>query len=175
MSEERLTYEGILRFSKEQALKQLAEGKSLEYIIVGIVNHVSMWAGENVRQYQKDYPVKPEPKVEKSPWRPISSAPKDGTMILVTETPNGEHWNVVPACWMSQGAGRDEGHPLVADQSDNSCIADWWGITPSRRSDHGPLYTHWLPLAITPVCWMPFPAMEDEAKLNRRMSQLYKD
>ncbi len=93
-----------------------------------------------------------------SPWKPISSAPLDGEVILVTETPNGEIWNVMPAVYMNPGSG-----------------PGWWGVCPSRRSDEqGPLPTKWLPLSITPVCWMPMPKPETDVKLRRRLSQLFK-
>jgi len=32
-------------------------------------------------------------------WRPINTAPTDGTMVLVCETPNGEVWNVLAAAY----------------------------------------------------------------------------
>lgn len=168
---DRLSYDGMLRYWKEQALKMLSEGANLQAVIVGIINHTSQWAGENVREHDATHPVKAVPK---SPWQPISTAPKDGTLILVTETPNGEHWNVLPACWMAQGAERERMHPLVPDPTNNAHRGYWWGITPSHRSGDGPLHTHWLPLACTPICWMPIPDMEDVSKLNRRMAQLYR-
>jgi hypothetical protein len=100
-------------------------------------------------------------------WEPISSAPKDGTMILVTETPNGEHWNVVVACWMAHKA---------EDIIPNEHLGDWWGIDVARwRDTEGPLPVRWKPLAISPVCWMPFPDHEPISKLNRRMAALYRN
>lgn len=41
----------------------------------------------------------------KDGWRPMSSAPKDGTMVLITETPNGEVYHVLPAMYMNLGGG----------------------------------------------------------------------
>ena len=97
-------------------------------------------------------------------WLPMRSAPKDGTMILVTETPNAEHWNVVPASWMAYGR---------TDDPDNSKHGGWWGVDASRYTNEGPLYTKFKPLACTPICWMPFPEAEDIGKLRRRAGQIY--
>ena len=111
-------------------------------------------------------------------WLPISKAPKDGTMILVTETRNGEAWNVIPACWMaltSQEQSDKEFFENGGLPPNNSHKGSWWGICATRWSREGPLYTRFKPLACTPVCWMHFPEMESETKLNRRMSQLYRN
>jgi len=64
-------------------------------------------------------------------WLPISKAPKDGTMILVTETPNGEAWNVIPACWMaltSQEQSDKEFFENGGLPPNNSHKGSWWGI-----------------------------------------------
>lgn len=101
----------------------------------------------------------------------MRSAPRDGTMILICETPNGEHWNVMPASYqLHLGEPRMEG---------------FWGVST----------TSWLPahlihergqavresglpadfkgVAITPLCWQPMPACEPVEKLRRRASQVY--
>ena len=86
-------------------------------------------------------------------------------MILVTETPNGEHWNVVPASWMAYGQN---------DNPDNSSHGDWWGVDVSHWSPgEGPLHVRLKALSITPVCWMRYPVRESLAKLNRRAAQIY--
>jgi hypothetical protein len=83
----------------------------------------------------------------------------DGTVIIVTETPNGEAWNVMPAAYMNHGGSS----------------LSWWGIYPSKMSNEpGEHPTKWRPLAITPVCWMPMPKPEAEATLRRRLSQLFR-
>ncbi len=120
---------------------------------------------------------KPQAAKTKSPWRPMSKAPKDGTTILVTETPNGEAWNVVAACWMAEGSG--EGGRMKPDERgrypDNTEAGRWWGITPARWSpSEGPLYVRWRALAITPVCWMPMPEPDSEKSLRRRMASASK-
>lgn len=102
-------------------------------------------------------------------WLPMTSAPMDGTVILVTETPNGEHWNVMPACYMNYIGGSP-------GQVENGTLS-WIGIAPSRYSGEGgdcPLPVRWKPLFITPVCWMPMPSAEPESKLRRRLSQLFR-
>lgn len=108
----------------------------------------------------------------KSPWRPIRTAPLDGTEILVTETPNGEHWNVLLAAWMNYGGG----DPRLGQEPVGSI--GWFGVAPSRYSGQGgdcQLPCQWKPLAITPVCWMPMPAMDAETTLRRRLGQLYSE
>jgi hypothetical protein len=102
-------------------------------------------------------------KRKRSKWLPMTSAPKDGTMILVTETPNGEHWNVMPACWMAHRA---------ENINPNDRLGDWWGIDVARwHPSEGPLPVRWKPLAITPVCWQPFPVADSERGLRRRLAK----
>lgn len=94
-----------------------------------------------------------------SDWRPMSSAPKDGTIILVCETGNGEVWRAWPACWMAPGDCAD--------------IAGWWILAPSRSSDETlgiPTKVRWY--ASTPVCWKPMPQPEPVPKLRRRYAQI---
>jgi hypothetical protein len=69
-------------------------------------------------------------------WRKPGSAPKDGTMILVLETPNGEHWNVLPAAWFPPG----------------TFTVGWWGTCPIIERN---TYTR---IAIgTIYAWKPMP------------------
>ena len=76
-------------------------------------------------------------------WRPMRTAPK-GEVILVTETPNGEHYNVLQAFW---------GRPPGFKDKD----AAWWGITfvecPEVMFDVPELRARLV--AITPLCWKP--------------------
>ena len=98
----------------------------------------------------------------RSKWRPMSTAPKDGTEIIVTETPNGEHFNVMVACWMALGA---------EEIAPNTHLGRWWGIGPTRWShSEGPLYVRWKPYAITPLCWMPMPTRDSNKSQRIRMA-----
>lgn len=102
-----------------------------------------------------------------SGWRPMSSAPRDGTMILVCELAGGEHINVMPACYM-----RANGNPD---------LEDFWGVWPTSRV---PVHlmaefpniegfaVGWKNIALTPLCWMPLPMPESFAKLRRRQAQI---
>lgn len=102
-------------------------------------------------------------------WQPMSTAPLDGTMVLVTETPNGEHYNVIPAMYANFGGG----DPRMGQKA-IGCIS-WWGVCGSRFSGDGgdcELPVRFKALACTPICWMPMPEREDETKLRRRLSQL---
>lgn len=90
-------------------------------------------------------------------------------MILVTETPNGEYWNVCPAMYMNHGGG----DPRMGEKPEGS--VGWWGVTGSRYTGEGgdcKLPVRWKPLSITPVCWKPLPEREETPKLRRRLSQL---
>lgn len=92
-------------------------------------------------------------------------------MILVCESPNGEHYNVMPASYqLHLGDERMEG---------------FWGVgTTSRVPPHlfderselareRGLPVDFKALAITPLCWQPMPECEPIVKLRRRASQLY--
>lgn len=70
-----------------------------------------------------------------SEWRPIETAPKDGTLVI--------------GCWRSVGEGR---HHVGAMEY----RVDWWW--PLIRKQ----YTGWCvpnsgPTATDPISWMPFP------------------
>ena len=102
--------------------------------------------------------------MKRSQWRPISKAPRDGTPIIVTETPNGMDWNVMYACWMAHGA--DNVNP-------NDNHGAWWSIYPSRWSpSEGRLFVRWRPIQITPVCWQPMPKADPVVTLRRRLAAL---
>ena len=102
-------------------------------------------------------------------WRPMTSAPKDGTMILVTETPNGEHYNVMPAMYMNMHGGDPQrGEKAVG-------LIGWFGFGGSRYTGEGgdcPLPVRVKPYVITPICWQPLPKAESESTLRRRLAQL---
>lgn len=119
--------------------------------------------------------MKPTP-AKKAPalpmgWRSMRSAPRDGTIILVCETPNGEHWNIMPASYqIHQG---------------NEHLEGFWGVAPTSRlpihliqagdnvaSERG-LPVDFRALAITPLCWQPLPEPEPIEKLRRRAAQVY--
>lgn len=100
-------------------------------------------------------------------WRGMECAPKDGSEIIVIETPNGEHFNVMVACFM---ALQSESKQDEWRDRDNSVEGDWWGAYPTHWSGNGPLHTHWKPIACTPLCWKPLPRMNlSRAALNALM------
>lgn len=105
-------------------------------------------------------------------WLPMRTAPRDGTMILITDIGNGEEATVMPAAFLL-----DQTNPLAP--------GDFWAVWPTSY-----MATHlWSPesqalikerrlpvdfrnIAITPVCWKPFPMTEPMDKLRRRHSQI---
>lgn len=102
-------------------------------------------------------------------WRPMSEAPMDGTVILITEWAGGVY-NVLPAAYFNWIGGI----PLQQDQGTGS--PGWWGVGPSRYSSEGggsPLPVRWKPLAIMPVCWKPMPKMESDKALKARCDELW--
>lgn len=158
MSEDRFTYTELVGYYTDKMMEGIRKGTSMRSLVADIVNTAAHWGAENVREYEKANPTK-----TRHDWRPISSAPKDGTVIIVTETPNGEHYNVVPAAWMAYGA----------KGLDNEGEGRWWGMDVARwAGEEGPLYVRFKPLAITPICWKPMPDAEPESKLRRRMSAI---
>lgn len=89
--------------------------------------------------------------------------------MLVTETPNGEHYNVIPAMYANMGGG----DPRMGQKAEGR--VGWWGACGSRYTGEGgdcDLPVRWKALACTPICWMPMPPREDEKKLRRRLGQL---
>jgi hypothetical protein len=69
-------------------------------------------------------------------WQPIATAPKDGTVILVT---NG--WNIACARW------DDDSWPYAANNARWS-ISDWHNDPIHLRG--GYMSTHWMPLPSLP-------------------------
>lgn len=104
-------------------------------------------------------------------WRSMRSAPRDGTIILVCETPNGEAWNVMPAAYQLH----------LGDEQ----LEGFWGVwTTSRVPAHlaqereqmareRGLPVGFKAIAITPLCWQPMPECESIEKLRRRAAQVY--
>lgn len=102
-------------------------------------------------------------------WRPMSSAPRDGTIILVCElVASGEDkGQVMPACYM-----RANGDPR--------CEGFWGGWPTSRVPTHlmeqfpNPegFAVGWRSIAMTPLCWKPLPEPEDFKTLRRRQGQV---
>lgn len=86
-----------------------------------------------------------------SGWRHINSAPQDGTIILVLETPNGEAWNIMSARWMTWYSSRDIDEP----RRDPT----WWGASwraGYREWGEGPWGSAY-DVAISPQWWKPMP------------------
>jgi len=102
-------------------------------------------------------------------WLPMSTAPKDGTIILVCELPPTDCGSIVWAAgwlnWVGGGAG-------------------WIGVAPTSRLpvhliherqasvDAVGLPVGWREYIITPLCWKPFPEPENEGTLRRRQGQI---
>lgn len=101
-------------------------------------------------------------------WLPMSSAPRDGTIILVCELVSGvDNGQVLPACYM-----RANGDPS---------LEGFWGTLPTSRVPPHLMHDFpnkegfavgWRSIAMTPLCWMPLPAPEDFKKLRRRQGQI---
>lgn len=91
----------------------------------------------------------------------MESAPKDGTEVIVIETPNGEHFNVMVACFMALMPDCDE---RKWRERDNTVNGRWWGAYPTHWSGSGPLHTYWKPVACTPLLWKHLPKIN----LSRR-------
>lgn len=93
----------------------------------------------------------------KSPWFPISTAPKNGTEVLVCEFVGTDEPFVCIAAW-------------VKPESENA-EPGWWGAATAYR-DIGTLPHRWKMIAITPACWQPLPEPEDGRALRRRYAQI---
>lgn len=105
-------------------------------------------------------------------WRPMKSAPTDGTMVIVLETPNGEHFNVLPAMYMNYGGG----DPRLGENPVG--LRRWWAFTGSRRTGEGgdcSLPVRVKPLASTPIAWQPMPDLPDLATCRRKNLKYWRD
>lgn len=136
------------------------------------VNYSSeQWATMTSKTTPDAKPKKPKASKIPTGWRSMRSAPRDGTIILVCETPNGEHWNVMAASYQMH-----MGHPLMEG---------FWGVwTTSRLPAHlnderedgareRGLPVDYRAIAMTPLCWQPMPMCEPVEKLRRRAAQVY--
>lgn len=105
-------------------------------------------------------------------WLPMRTAPRDGTMILITDIGNGEEAYVMAAAFL-------------LDATNPRAQGDFWAVSPTSYIP-GHLWTaenqkavndQRLPvdfknIAITPVCWKPYPEPEPIEKLRRRHAQI---
>ncbi len=101
-------------------------------------------------------------------WLPMSSALKDGTIILVCELPPTDCGPIVwAAAWMNWvgngpnwiGVAGTSRLPLhLLDRQDAAAAV---GLPVGWREYH-----------ITPLCWKPLPLAEEEGKLRRRQAQI---
>lgn len=101
----------------------------------------------------------------------MSTAPKDGTVILLCELNHftGEGY-VMPGCWMQM-----HGDPKFGET--------FWGVAPTS---HVPAHlalkfenregkcVGWRPIALRPECWMPMPEPETTCSLRRRMARRHR-
>lgn len=103
-------------------------------------------------------------------WLPMSSAPKDGTVVLLCELnySTGEGY-VMPGCWM-----RACGDP----QMDN-----FWAVAPTshvpahlidKHQNREGMAVGWRSIALTPLCWKPMPEAETVQSLKRRQARQWK-
>jgi hypothetical protein len=101
----------------------------------------------------------------------MTSAPKDGTLVLVCETPNGEHWNVMAAAYMNlHGKGTLEQWWGIGLTS--LLMTHLWTVEAQAAADARGLPVGLKPYAISPLCWRPYPALESIKTLRRRQGQL---
>ncbi|MEI2429162.1 hypothetical protein RDV84_23280 [Lysobacter yananisis] len=88
---------------------------------------------------------------------PISTAPKDGTEILVCEFIGTDQPFVCIAAWVKPEHEHSE--------------AGWWGAVAAYRHEDS-IPHRWKMIAITPGCWQPLPEPEEGRKLRRRYAQI---
>jgi hypothetical protein len=105
-----------------------------------------------------------------SPWLPMKTAPRDGTVILLCELnySSGEGY-VMPGCWM-----RANGDPKMES---------FWAVSPTS---HVPVHlirqyenregmaVRWRKIAMTPECWMPLPPPETTRSIHQRMARRHR-
>lgn len=106
-----------------------------------------------------------------SKWRPMSTAPRDGTVILLCELnySSGEGY-VMPGCWMHM-----HGDPAFGEK--------FWAVAPTSlvpahlafkfRNPEGHA-VGWRAIALTPECWMPMPEPETTRSLRQRMARRHR-
>lgn len=103
-------------------------------------------------------------------WRSMKSAPADGTMVIVLETPNGEHFNVMPAMYMNLGGG----DPRLGQKPEG--YIGWVGIAGSRYGGEGgdcELPVRTKTYIITPLAWKPISEAPTLTECHRKRRKIY--
>jgi hypothetical protein len=99
-----------------------------------VITHPAHWRRERA-----------ELRGELDTWRPISTAPKDGSHIIVIF-----EWasvDIVRLCWWNDGSAEQNG-----GEADPTAVG-WWSYKHSVTQEH----IDWM----APVGWMPTPAKRD--------------
>lgn len=104
-------------------------------------------------------------------WLPMSTAPKDGTVIQLCELnySTGEGY-VMPGCWMQM-----HGDPKFGEE--------FWGVAPTSRVPAHLAFEFknpegkavgWRAIALTPLCWKPLSSPPSVKSLKARQARKHK-
>jgi hypothetical protein len=87
----------------------------------------------------------------------MKEAPKDGTVIEVMDSPNGEHVNIMYARWHTHYGGNELNPPP------DNIMTSWWGLSfrtgfdTWKTQEPGRLFGRASDVAISPFAWRPCP------------------